>query len=254
MIQTRTPTGPHIGIVAGTAEGAALCYRTLCHEAERIMGPYAHPEITMHTFPLNTYLARIERDDWSGVAALMSRSAVQVAQAGADLIICPNNTLHHAFEFVVSPVPWLHIAAAVGAELVHRTFQRVGLLGTQIVMQGAVYGPTLAKRGIDVILPKPHERIHLDHIIRTELVRGRFTPRSRAYVKDVITRMASKNAEGVILGCTELPILLAEEAAAVPMLDSTRILARAALRHIALARFNQTSQTDISSTAICTSI
>ena len=254
MIQTPPPTGPHIGIVAGTAEGAALCYRTLCHEAEEILGLYAHPEITMHTFPLNMYLARIDDNDWAGVAALMSLSAARLAQAGADLIICPNNTVHQAFDSVVSTIPWLHIAAAVEAEVAQSKFQRVGLLGTQTVMQGAVYGPTFAKRGIEVVLPEPHERIHLDRIIRTELIRGRSTPRSHAYVNDIIARMASKSAQAIILGCTELPILLAEEQSAVPMLDSTRILARAALQRVAPSRFIQTSPAGTSSTAILTAM
>ena len=107
---------PHIGIVAGTADGAALCYRTLCHEADHRIGQHAHPEITMHALPLEAYLASIDAGDWSGVAALMSRSTSVLAHAGAELIICPNNTLHCAFDLVISPVPWLHIASAVEAE------------------------------------------------------------------------------------------------------------------------------------------
>ena len=134
---------PHIGIVAGTADGAALCYRTLSHESERLMGRYAHPEITMHALPLDAYLTCIDSGDWSGVAALMSRSASLLAQAGAELIICPNNTLHRAYDLVASPVPWFHIADAVAAEADRRKYRRVGLLGTEIVMQGTVYQPIL---------------------------------------------------------------------------------------------------------------
>src|SRR5512138_3676977 len=123
-------TIPHIGIVAGTAEGAALCYRTLCSEAEDLMGPHVHPEITMHTLPLALYLDLIERDDWAGVATLMSHSAATLVQAGADLIICPNNTLHRAFDLVVSTLPWLHIAEAVADRAAGSGYRRVGLLGT----------------------------------------------------------------------------------------------------------------------------
>jgi len=220
---------PHLGIVAGTADGAALCYRTLCHEAERLTGGRAYPEITMHALPLEAYLASIDAGDWSGVATLMSRSASLLAQAGAELIICPNNTLHRAFDLVVSPVPWVHIAAAVVAEAACRNYRRVGLLGTQVAMQGTVYQPIFEHHGIEIVLPPVPKRIELDRIIRTELIRGRYLPPSLAYVQDIISTMAASGAEAVILGCTELPLLLSEEASSLPLLDSTRLLATAAL-------------------------
>ena len=220
---------PHIGIVAGTADGAALCYRTLCHEAERLTGRRAHPEITMHALPLEVYLASIDAEDWVGVAALMSRSASVLAQAGAELIICPNNTLHRAFDFVTSSVPWLHIAAAVEAEAGRRKYRQVGLLGTQAVMEGSVYQPRFEKEGIEIVLPTASQRIELDRIIRTELIRGAYTPHSREHVRRIIATMAGKGVEAVILGCTELPLLLPQEVSALPLLDSTRLLAAAAL-------------------------
>jgi aspartate racemase len=226
---------PHIGIVAGTADGAALCYRTLCHDAERLMGRHAHPEITMHALPLDAYLAFIDASDWSGVAALMSRSAFVLAHAGADLIICPNNTLHRAIEFVSSPVPWLHIATAVGAEVICRNFRKVGLLGTHVVMEGAVYHPVFEQHGIEIVLPQARERMDLDRIIRTELIRGHYPPRSRQQVQDMISIMAANGAEAVILGCTELPLLLADAPSSLPLLDSTRLLATAALTTFPMA-------------------
>lgn len=226
---------PHIGIVAGTADGAALCYRTLCHDAERLMGRHAHPEITMHALPLDAYLAFIDASDWPGVAALMSRSASVLAHAGADLIICPNNTLHRAIEFVSSPVPWLHIATAVGAEVICRNFRKVGLLGTHVVMEGAVYHPVFEQHGIEIELPQARERMDLDRIIRTELIRGHYPPRSRQQVQDMISIMAANGAEAVILGCTELPLLLADAPSSLPLLDSTRLLATAALTTFPMA-------------------
>lgn len=232
MTEARCRKVPHIGIVAGTADGAALCYRTLCHEAERLMGRHAHPEMTLHALPLDAYLAHIDAGDWASVAALMSRSASLLAQAGAELIICPNNTLHRAFNLVATTVPWLHIASAVEAEATRLKFRRVGLLGTQTVMQGAVYQPILEPRGIDILLPHPPERVRLDRIIRAELIRGAYTLQSRAFVLDIISTMAAQGAEAVILGCTELPLLLQEEEPVLPLLDSTRILAIAALQQV----------------------
>ena len=230
MTEGRLNHMPHIGIVGGTADGAALCYRTLCHEAERLTGGHAYPEITMHALPLEAYLASIDAGDWPGVAALMSRSASLLAQAGAELIICPNNTLHRAFDLVVSPVPWVHIAAAVVAETTRRNYRRVGLLGTQVAMQGTIYQPIFEHHGIEIVLPPVPKRIELDRIIRTELIRGRYLPQAQAHVQDIISTMAASGAEAVILGCTELPLLLSEERpSSLPLLDSTRLLATAAL-------------------------
>jgi aspartate racemase len=230
MIEALVYPWPHIGIVAGTADGASLCYRSLCHEAGTLTGRPAHPELTMHAFPLAWYLDLIERDDWTGVAALMSRSAAKVVAAGAELIICPNNTLHRAFDHIASAAPWLHIADAVKTEIGRRRFHRVGLIGTLTVMEGAVYHPTLTQVGIDVVLPEPHERTRLNHIIRTELIAGRYTSASRACVKETIAGLAARGAEAIILGCTELPLLLADEPSILPLLDSTRLLAKAALQ------------------------
>ena len=227
---------PHVGIVAGTAEGAALCYRVLCCEAEDIMGHHMHPEITLHSLPLLYYLEAIDRDDWAGVADLISQSAARLAQAGADFMICPNNTLHNAFELAEPPVPWLHIATPVVNEIAERRWRRVGILGTQIVMEGGVYGHRLQQSHVDTVIPKQDDRVRIQHIIRTELIAGLFTSRSRLFIERVIAGMAIEGAEAVILGCTELPLLLSDEQSALPLLDSTRLLAQAALRQVPQSR------------------
>ena len=217
----------HIGIVAGTADGAALCYQALCHEGN--LPRCRRPEISMHMVPLDLYLDAIDEENWKGVAALMSQSASVLAQAGADVIICPNNTLHRAFDLVVSAVPWLHIADAVRAEASRRTYRKVGLLGTQVITEGTVYHSVFEPQGIEIVVPRPEERMKLDRLIRTELVQGDYLPHSRRYVEELISTMAADGAEAVILGCTELPLLVREERSALPLLDSTRLLAAAAL-------------------------
>lgn len=223
---------PHIGIVAGTAEGAALCYRTLCQEAESVIGRrYAHPEVTLHSFSLHRYLDAIDRNDWAGVAALMSQSASKLVQAGAGIIVCPNNTLHKAFPMLEPLVPWIHIAKPVVKEVVARCWHRVGILGTQTVMEGSVYSEPLHQFNIDLIAPGQEDRARIQHIIRHELVAGIHTVKSALFVQKVIAEMALNGAEAVILACTELPLLMAGYQAAVPLLDSTRLLARAALRY-----------------------
>lgn len=222
----------HIGIVACSSEGAALCYRTICLEGPMIMGRQSHPEITMHTYPLREYMQHIEVDGWDGVAELMLSSAEKLARVGADFIICPDNTIHQAFDRVVakSSLPWLHIAEEVAAEAARRNYGRLGILGTRYLMEGPVYPTKLAARRIDHLIPDTNERRRINEIIFDELVNGRFTAESRRYFNEVIDRLKDQGCDAAVLACTEIPLLLTEDDSSLPTLDSTRILARAALR------------------------
>ena len=222
----------HIGIVACSSEGAALCYRTICLEGAEIMGRQSHPEITMHTYPLSEYMRHIEVDDWDGVADLMLSSTEKIARAGADFIICPDNTIHQAFDLVVdkSSLPWLHIAEEVAAEAARRNYRRLGILGTRYLMEGPVYPTKLAAKKINHLIPNTNERQRINEIIFDELVTGRFPAQSRRYFNEVIDRLKDQGCDAVVLACTEIPLLLTEDHSSLPTLDSTRILARAALR------------------------
>jgi len=222
----------HIGIVACSAEGAALCYRTICIEGMKLIGKHSHPEVTMHTHPLNEYMRHIEAGDWDRVADLMLSSAEKVAEAGADFIICPDNTIHQAFDRVIkkSPLPWLHIAEIVAAEAAHKNYKCVGILGTRYLMEGPVYPSKLAAVSIERLIPTTNERGHISEIIFDQLVKGQFTTKSRAYFTKVIDRLKDRGCDAVVLGCTEIPLLISQEDSPLPTLDSTRLLAMAALR------------------------
>lgn len=221
----------HIGIVACSAEGAALCYRTICSEGPAIMGAHAHPEITMHTHPLSRYMQCIYRDDWHGVAELMLSSASKLAQAGAAFAICPDNTIHQSFGLMVerSPIPWLHIAEEVARVATDRNFRKLGVLGTRYLMEGPVYVEKLSEVGIEREIPTSDERAEINRIIMDELVYGIFTDAARLYFCAAIERLKDKGCDAVVLGCTEIPLLVAPADSPLPVLDSTRILARAAL-------------------------
>jgi len=197
-----------------------------------IMGRQSHPEITMHTYPLREYMQHIEVDGWDGVAELMLSSAEKLARVGADFIICPDNTIHQAFDRVVakSSLPWLHIAEEVAAEAARRNYGRLGILGTRYLMEGPVYPTKLAARRIDHLIPDTNERRRINEIIFDELVNGRFTAESRRYFNEVIDRLKDQGCDAAVLACTEIPLLLTEDDSSLPTLDSTRILARAALR------------------------
>ncbi len=221
----------HIGIVACSAEGAALCYRTICGEGADYMGRYAHPEVTMHTHPLSEYMYYIERDKWKGVADLMVSSVNKVAQAGAQFAVCPDNTIHQAFDFVIeqSPIPWLHIAEEVGKEAKNHSYKCVGILGTRFLMEGPVYDKLLTM-GITYEVPEKKERERINDIIFDELVCGRFLEKSRQYFTEVINTLKIEGCDAVVLGCTEIPLLVTQKDSSLPVLDSTRLLARAALK------------------------
>jgi aspartate racemase len=194
------------------------------------MGRRTHPEVTMHTLPLHAYLDLIDRDDWEGVAGLMSRSGAALARAGAEFLICPNNTLHLAYDHVKATIPWLHIADAVASEAARRRFRRVGVLGTRRVMESPLYSQRLGILGIEPVIPDEYDRARIQHLIQTELIAGQSTQSSRTFLQRVIDRLQAQGCDAVILGCTELPLLLRPEDSALPVLDSTRLLAQAAIR------------------------
>jgi len=227
------PTPPrHVGIVACSAEGAALCYRTLCTEAPKLLGPYAHPEVSLHGHSFALYDACIVRGDWAGVAELMLDSARKLAASGAQFLICPDNTIHQALGHLEgrSPVPFLHIAEVVAAEAAERGFRKLGLTGTRWLVASEVYPEKLAARGLAWVRPEEPDRLETSRIIMEELVNGRFLPESVRTLQGVIGRLRDAGCDAVVLGCTELPLVLSDANSPLPTLDSTRLLARAAIR------------------------
>ena len=223
----------HIGIVACSAEGAALCYRTICVEGAEFLGAaHAHPEVSMHTPSLADYMAHIYRGDWPGVGELMLASAHKLAKSGADFLICPDNTIHQALPYVVprSPLPWLHIAEVVAQHAVERGYHRIGITGTKWLVDSEVYPEKLTARGLDYVRPSAVERDECNRVIMDELVCSIFRPQSVAYFQQVMGRMKDQGCDAVVLGCTEIPLIMNDANSPLPTLDSTRLLARAALR------------------------
>lgn len=222
----------HIGIVACSTEGAALCYRTISLEGSQLLGKHDHPEVSLHSHSLAKYMKCVYANDWAGVAELMLSSADKLARAGADFLICPDNTIHQAFDLVEhrSPRPWLHIAREVAKEAQRRQFKRLAILGTRYLMEGTVYREALQAAGIEHRIPGPEQRERLDQIIMDELVNAQFLPRSLAYYIEVIRALKDDGCDAVVLGCTEIPLLVMPESSPLPTLDSTRLLAKAAVR------------------------
>ena len=222
----------HIGIAACSAEGAALCYRTICVEGEGLFGAYGHPEISMHTPPFADYMVCINRGDWNGVSELMLGSAQKLASIGADFVICPDNTIHQALHHIEarSPIPWLHIADAVSEEAVARGFKRIGITGTRWLVESEVYPQKFSARGLEFLRPEPAERERINRFIMDELVKGVRSAEAVACHQQVIAGLKAKGCDAVVLGCTEIPLIIDDGNSALPTLDSTRLLARAALK------------------------
>jgi aspartate racemase len=222
----------HIGIVAGSAEGAALCYRTICLEATAFMGEHNHPEVTMNSMPMAEHMRHIRANDWEAVAEMMADSARKVARAGADFAICPDNTYHQAFEYLLprSPIPWLHIAGAVAEEAHRLGYARLGILGTKYLTESQVYPGALEEFGIEREIPGEADRERINEIIFKELVNGIFPEASRLYLNEVTDELKARGCDAVVLGCTEIPLIVRPDDCPLPTLDSTRLLARAALK------------------------
>lgn len=196
------------------------------------MGEHNHPEITMNSAPMAEHMPFIRAGDWEAVAQLLADSAQKVAQAGADFAICPDNTYHQAFPYLLprSPIPWLHIAHAVAEEAHRLGYARLGILGTKYLMEGPVYPGSLKEFNIEREIPDEADRERINEIIFKELVNGLFPESSRLYLNEVADKLKTRGCDAVVLGCTELPLIVRPDDTPLPTLDSTRLLARAALR------------------------
>jgi aspartate racemase len=226
----REATG-HIGVLAHSADGAALCFLEIVREAARQLGAHKHPEITLSILPMGPALELYRRDDLAGVRARLARTARRLAAAGCDFFVCPDNTAHIALELPGDPLPLpaLHIAEIVAERARRDGRKRVGLLGTKWTMEGPVYPGAFARHGITLDTPPQEDRTLVDDVIFDELTQGRLTDASRAEYVRIIERFKRDGCDAVALSCTEIPLLITPEVSPLPTIDSTRLLAQAAV-------------------------
>jgi len=220
-----------IGIVAHSAEGGALCFITACREGSAHLGVHMHPPIVLSAIPMGLSMPGWNSGDHAHVAGFLRQGVEQVADAGADFYVCPDNTAHIVLEHLAPelPIPGLHIADVVCREIAALGFAHVGLLGTDWTMTGPVYRKALGKRGVNLSIPEPPVRKELDRLIFEELCQGIFEPGSTKQFLDAIEDLGSKGAQCAILGCTEIPLIVTAENAPLPVIDSTRLLAKHAV-------------------------
>jgi aspartate racemase len=220
-----------LGIVAHSAEGAALCFLTACREGTVQLGPHMYPNIVMSAVPMALSLPAWEANDYPGVARFLSEGVQKVSNAGADFYVCPDNTAHIVLEQIAGdlPLPGLHIADVVCQEILRHGWKRVGLLGTRWTMTGPVYETALEKRGLERLVPDEPVRERLNTAIFDELCLGIFEAETTDLFLHAIEDLKSNGAECVILGCTEIPLIVTPENSSLPTLDSTRLLAKHAV-------------------------
>jgi aspartate racemase len=220
----------HLGILAHSAEGAALCFRAFCQEGFAKLGPHDHPDVTMDCIALARSMGAWDDGEYTSIRAILSESVRRLAATGADFFVCPDNTAHMALEEPGEDLalPGLHIAEVVAERAVGDGRVRVGVLGTRYLMDGLLYPRAFAAHGIAVELPDPSDRDVTNKIIFTELVNGVLTTSSRQEYVRVIEQFAARGCDAVALVCTEIPLLITPETSPLPTLDSTRLLAHAA--------------------------
>jgi aspartate racemase len=221
----------HVGIVSHSFEGATLCYREMCLEGVRRLGPHLHPEITMTGVAMHHMMEPWARGDHAAIRTMFEEDISKLAAAGADFFVCPDNTAHIALETDGTrfAIPCLHIGEVVAEQARGDGRIKVGILGTEWTMTGPVYPGALGRRGIDWAIPDDEDRQLIDRVIFDELCLGVFAGSSRdAYVR-VIGKLADEGCDAVALVCTEIPLLITAEVSPLPILDSTRLLARAAV-------------------------
>ena len=204
----------------------------MCREALRLVGKNDHPRITLDSIALAEWMPSFDAEDYEGVARIILDSTQAVAAAGAEFAICPDNSAHLAWDYVQAetPIPWLHIGQVVADEARQRGYRRVGVLGTRFTMAGRLYRDTLAASGIEAMAPERGDFEIVDRIIFEELVDGVVTDASRQQYRDAIARLGERGCDAVALACTEIPMLVGPDDSPLPTLDSTRLLAEAALR------------------------
>ena len=221
----------HIGILAHSFEGATLCFRTACLEGVARLGPHMHPEITLTCSPMALVLDAWERGDNEELRRFFREDAKKLAAAGADFFVLPDNTAHIAMESPgdAFPIPGLHIGEVVAEQAAKDGRRRVGILGTKYTMSGPVYPGALGRLGIGWAVPSADDRKLVNDVIFDELCLGTFRDESRhAYVR-IIEGLKQDGCDAVALVCTEIPLLVTPDVSPLPTLDSTRLLAKAAV-------------------------
>ncbi len=223
-----------IGILGGMSpESTVAYYEYITHTYTERFGDYGYPEILIYSVSFQQYVDWPNQDRWDLVAEGLIEAAQRLVAAGADLILIATNTMHLVFDEVQAnvEVPMLSLLDATAEAILARGLGTVGLLGTKFTMEKGFYQEALARQGISTLVPDAEDREYVHRVIYDELVAGQIRDESRTGYLEIIRKLAEGGAEGVVLGCTEIPLLVDEASAGIPLFDTTQIHAEAALNN-----------------------
>lgn len=222
----------HIGIVAVSPEGSALCYRDIFRSARKRFGDRIQPTVTLHNLPVQAYVDAAISENWHAIGDMLALSARVLAKAGAEFCIVPDNLLQHGVHLAehASPIPWLTMTDLVCEAVKNDGRTCVGIIGTKLVMYGSTYQTHLGLKGVRVIAPEEHEANAVDDIMFRELFVGDVQVSSQKRLLDVVRHLKERGCEGVVLACTEAPLLIDQSNSPLPVYDSTALLAEGAVR------------------------
>ena len=223
----------HIGIVGITAEGASLCYKTICSESSKILGMNRHPEISLHNLPFHKFIEPFNKKDWKALAEIINNSIKKLASIGTDFAIIPANSVHFAFREIkkISPIPVLSIVEIAAEECKEKKYKKVGILGVGMTMSDGLFDSSLKKYGIKTAIPSKSEQKIISDVIYNEIVPAKVTNKSINKIINIIKSLKQKCCDAVILGCTELPLVIDKNNSPLPLIDTTRLLAEKALEY-----------------------
>ncbi|MFK7759898.1 MAG: aspartate/glutamate racemase family protein [Phycisphaerales bacterium] len=221
----------HIGIVAVSPEGAASCYRQLFRHASVKLPADQHPVVSIYNIPLALYIQAVRSDNWRLVGQMLQESAHKLAEIGAEFCFTPDNAVQHAVQLADanSPIPWIKMTDAVADAIARDERTKVGVIGTKYVTSGSVYQTDLGIKGIKLVRPTDQDAETLDTIIFDELIYGAICDDSRAAVMGIVDRLAAEGCEGLILGCSEAPLMISAQTSPLPLYDASDIIAERAM-------------------------
>lgn len=223
-----------IGLIGGMSWESTLPYYRLINQTVReARGGLHSAKVLLYSVDFHEIEVLQHAGDWDAAGAAMADAARRLHAGGADFIVLCTNTMHKVAEAITdaTPLPLLHIADATAQALIEAGIGRVGLLGTRFTMEQDFYRRRLEARGLEVIVPSAPDRDTVHRIIYDELCQGVIDDASREAYREVMTRLVAAGAEGIILGCTEISLLVGEADASVPLFDTTTLHARAAALH-----------------------
>ena len=224
----------HIGIVGGLSpESTREYYKIICDEYNQQVGGLNFPQITIRSLNLQEIVDLFRNNKWDEMADVIVSAIHDLQRAGADFAAIATNTPHNAYDRIkaYSPLEVLSIMDATTQEIQRDGLTKVGLLGTKPTMEYGFFQKTFASYGIETIIPEAEDRAEINQIIWRELVHGKITDTSKRMYQEVIDKLVNKGAKGIILGCTEIPLLIKQSDSPVKVYDTTAIHARAILNY-----------------------